>query len=320
MVSPLLGTVSTALLASAIEVWPAYPGRSRLAALIPSPAGARAGYPLTGARLSRLVLDPAHGWARVGGPAAALAGLLGAALGGAGGAAAGVMAGGLAGYRLWSANQRRNQSGELAAMLDAIGVMTSELRAGAHPAVAAEVASEPAGYPVDDSPPARSTPARSTPARATPGQPIDGASVRGVLRLIAVAARLGADVPALLRRHASAEPVIGDELSRLAAAWSLAERHGVGLAELLDAVRADLDARTRLANQINAQLAGPRSTAAVLAGLPALGILLGQGIGAQPWRILTGTPIGQALLVLGTALACAGVAWSGRITSRAVNR
>lgn len=299
--SAMVGSASAALFASAIGVWPAYPGRYRLAALLPGRPEVQARKRFAGAaRRWRTAFDPAHGWIHGGVPAAALAGLLGGVLGGLGGAVAGAMAGGLAAYRWWLASRRRRQSAELAALLDALGVMTSELRAGAHPALAAAVASEPPGRPASGSD--------------------RGASVRGVLRLVAVAARLGADVPVLLRRHGSTEPVIGAELGRLAAAWSLTERHGVGLAELLDAVRADLDARARLANQINAQLAGPRSTSTVLAGLPGLGILLGQGIGAQPWRILTETPAGQALLVIGTGLACAGVAWSGRITSRAVAR
>jgi tight adherence protein B len=144
--------------------------------------------------------------------------------------------------------------------------------------------------------------------------------VHRVLGSVAAGARLGARVPALLEQHARTEPAIADELRRLAAAWAVAERHGIALADLVDAVRTDLDARARLAGQVKAQLAGPRSTAAVLAGLPPLGVLLGQGIGANPWRVLTDTSVGQILLVVGTALACAGVAWSGQITARAVPR
>jgi tight adherence protein B len=135
---------------------------------------------------------------------------------------------------------------------------------------------------------------------------------------VAAAAKLGADVPSVLRRHAVGEPAIGAELTRFAAAWSLTERHGVGFAHLLEAVRADLDSRIRLASQVQAQLAGPRSTSAVLAGLPALGILLGQGIGANPWHVLSSTPIGQVLLVIGAGLACTGVIWAERITGKAV--
>ncbi|GAA5145942.1 hypothetical protein GCM10023321_04590 [Pseudonocardia eucalypti] len=138
-----------------------------------------------------------------------------------------------------------------------------------------------------------------------------------VLNAVAVGARLGAQVPALLARHASGEPVIAADVARLAGCWALAERHGTALADLVDAVRVDLDARQRLAGQVGAQLAGPRATATVLAGLPLLGIALGQGVGANPWHVLSATPAGQALLVLGAGLICAGVTWSGRIMAKA---
>jgi tight adherence protein B len=164
--------------------------------------------------------------------------------------------------------------------------MAAELRAGAHPSVAAEAA-------------------------------VSGtARVHRLLRCAAAATRLGAQVPALLRRHAVDEPAIAAELSRLAAAWTLADRHGVALAELMDAVRTDLDARVRHAGQVEAQLAGPRATAAVLAGLPFVGVLLGEGIGAHPWQVLAGTPAGQLLLVVGVGLSCAGALWSDWVMRR----
>ena len=80
----------------------------------------------------------------------------------------------------------------------------------------------------------------------------------------------------------------------------------------------DVDSRTRFAAEVDARLAGPRATATVLAGLPVLGLLLGQAIGADPMRVLAGTAVGQTLLVVGTGLACAGVLWSARIVSAAV--
>jgi tight adherence protein B len=78
-----------------------------------------------------------------------------------------------------------------------------------------------------------------------------------------------------------------------------------------------MEARLRLSGQIKAQLSGPRASAAVLAGLPILGIALGQGMGAHPLVILATTPVGQLLLVLGTGLAAAGLLWSARITAKA---
>ena len=57
-----------------------------------------------------------------------------------------------------------------------------------------------------------------------------------------------------------------------------------------------------------------------LAGLPVLGLLMGAGVGADPWRVLTTTGRGTALLVGGVALELAGTAWSARLVRRAVRR
>ena len=51
-------------------------------------------------------------------------------------------------------------------------------------------------------------------------------------------------------------------------------------------------------------MAGARTTAAVLAGLPVLGIGLGQLIGADPSSFLLSGGAGGWLLVIGVALAC----------------
>ncbi|MCW2633595.1 MAG: rane protein, partial [Pseudonocardia sp.] len=123
-----------------------------------------------------------------------------------------------------------------------------------------------------------------------------------------------------LRRLAAADGPLAGELTRLAGAWALAERHGVALAELLDAVRRDVDARVRHGRRLRAQLAGARATTMVLTVLPVLGVVLGQGVGAQPWSVLTATSGGQVLLVIGVALACLGMLWSDQITARAARQ
>jgi len=271
---------TTLALAAAIACWPASPARSRLVALL---APARGPGGRLGHLASWIAVEP-----RRGAMVLVVSALCGGLLAGAGGALAAGIASGV-GYHRWRAGAvRRGRASEVAALLDAVAVMTAELRAGAHPASAAAAAAAGGGV------------------------------VRRVLTSVAAGAQLGAQVPALLERHAGKEPAIADELSRMAAAWALAERHGATLAELMDAVRADLEARVRLAGQIKAQLAGPRASSAVLAGLPVLGVALGQGIGANPWQVLTGTPVGQVLLVAGTGLVCAGMLWSGRITGKAV--
>lgn len=81
-------------------------------------------------------------------------------------------------------------------------------------------------------------------------------------------------------------------------------------------MRGDVVGRTRFRRRTDAGLAGARATGAVLAALPLLGIALGQAVGAAPVALLLGSTSGGLLLVVGTALVCAGLAWTGRITAQ----
>jgi tight adherence protein B len=134
----------------------------------------------------------------------------------------------------------------------------------------------------------------------------------------AAAARLGDGVASALRRGAAGRPEIGADVERIAVAWSLAERHGVPLAELLARAHDDIRWRVRFGATVRAQLAGPRATASVLTALPLLGIALGQLVGADPIAVLRSGVLGQVMLVVGVALAAAGVTWSEQILRSAV--
>jgi tight adherence protein B len=160
----------------------------------------------------------------------------------------------------------------------------------------------------------------SHPAAALDGIAADGPRARTVLSGAAVAARLGDAVPDALRRAAARHPVVAADVERIATAWSLAERHGVPLADLLTQAHRDIRWRVRFAATVRAQLAGPRATALVLTGLPLLGLGLGELIGADPVGVLRSGLLGQALLVVGVGLAAAGAAWSDRILAGAVPR
>ncbi|MGI9062567.1 MAG: type II secretion system F family protein [Pseudonocardiaceae bacterium] len=259
--------LSLMLLAAAVLAWPAAAARSRMR----RPAAAAWWVPSFGAGV----------------PVVACAGALGAVLAGVGGALAGVAASATA-WRRWRARgKRRDRTAAATGLVDALGLLVAELRAGTHPAAAADAAGRD----------------------AHPG-------AAAALGTAAAAARLGGDVPAVLRGVAA--PALQPWLGRIADAWTLADRHGVPLADLLEAVRVDVEHRARFAAEVDARLAGPRATAAVLAGLPVLGLLLGQAIGADPLRVLAGTGAGQVLLVVGTGLACTGVSWSARIVGGAV--
>jgi tight adherence protein B len=109
-------------------------------------------------------------------------------------------------------------------------------------------------------------------------------------------------------------------LVRIAAAVRLSARTGCSLAGVVTAVEDDLRARLRAGQELRSAVAGPRASATVLAGLPVLGLLMGSGVGADPWRVLTTTGTGTVLLVVGVALELAGTAWSGRMVRRAVRR
>ncbi len=176
---------------------------------------------------------------------------------------------------------RRRECGYLLAGLEAV---VGELRVGAHPSAAAESA---AGE------------SRGEAAR--------------VLAISAGRSRLGGSGA---DGWSQPDSIVAEELSRIAAAWRVAEEHGLALAELLAAARTDLLGRIRFRDRTEAALAGARASATVLAGLPLVGIGLGQLMGAAPLTILFASPAGELLLPLGAALACCGLLWTDVITRK----
>lgn len=153
-----------------------------------------------------------------------------------------------------------------------------------------------------------------------------GASDRpAVVRIFAAAAAaktLGGDVPATVRAEASRlDPdMVTAGIDMLAAAWAVSDRSGAPLADALDRADAHLRSRERQRQLVTAQLAGPRATATLLAGLPVLGLGLAAGSGGQPLAILFGTRIGQAALLAGAVLQAIGTLWSMRIIRSATAR
>ena len=101
------------------------------------------------------------------------------------------------------------------------------------------------------------------------------------LRAVAARAGLGADVGAGLRAVAGSTSVPA-QWDRLAVCWQLAADHGLAMAALIRAAQRDIVERQRFTARVEAGLAGARATAAILAGLPLLGVLLGELIGAHP--------------------------------------
>ncbi|MCQ4081155.1 type II secretion system F family protein [Streptomyces sp. RB6PN25] len=133
-------------------------------------------------------------------------------------------------------------------------------------------------------------------------------------RLLA-AARFGGDVPAALRQAARRPGAYG--LAAAAACWEVATVGGAGLADGLDRVAAALRAERDQLEELRAALAGPRSTAAMLALLPVFGLVLGWTMGAQPLRVLLHTPSGQVCLAVGVVLEGLGLLWTSSIARAA---
>jgi tight adherence protein B len=278
--------LAVAALAAGVVCWPAEVGRHRLTELRRLTELHR-----RGARAQVVVASGRWTSRHCGLLLLALAAGVGGGLAGPGGGLAAALVTGTCTARWRAGRDRRGAATAATGLSDALGVLVAELRAGAHPRDAVKAAADThADTPSSD--------------------------VVRALGAVSAAAGLGGDVPAVLR---TTGPVhLRGWLDRLADAWSLADRYGIPLADLLDAVRSDTEQRVRFAAEVEARLAGPRSTAAVLAGLPLLGLALGHAVGAAPLRVLCETPVGQVLLVIGTGLACAGVLWSARLVSGAV--
>jgi tight adherence protein B len=167
------------------------------------------------------------------------------------------------------------------------GAVAGDLRAGRPPHVALADAMETAGWP-------------RSPERAE------------IARLLLSAARFGGDVPGALRAAARLGPG-AHGLGAVAACWQVAVDGGAGLAAALDRVAGALRAEADQRDDLRAQLAGPRSTAVLLALLPVFGLVLGTGLGADPSAVLLHTPAGLVCLAAGALLEWGGLAWTARI-------
>ncbi|MDT0568903.1 type II secretion system F family protein [Streptomyces sp. DSM 3412] len=129
--------------------------------------------------------------------------------------------------------------------------------------------------------------------------------------VVLAAARFGGDVPGALAdaaRQPGAEGLLG-----LAACWRVAVDRGAGLAAGLDRLEGALRAERDQRADLRAQLAGARSTAVMLAGLPVLGLLLGTALGADPLHVVLHSTAGMGCLLVGAVLEGAGLWWALRI-------
>ena len=274
--------LAAALAGGAVVVFGALPGYGahRLSALGVLAAGARSGR----------ALGPAVGWPTRRGARAALlavAGLAGAAVGGP--ALAVLAPAGVLGVRraLHGRRRRTAQHSERLRAGEACVVLAGELRAGRAPADALDAA-----------------------ARLAEG------ATRRVLLSAAAAGRLGGDVPAALA-HGVDESASPEVLRGLSACWRVCSRAGSGLAAAVDRLAEGVVTRQEQDRAVETALAGPRATALVLAVLPVGGVGLAAMLGARPWQVLFGTPVGLVCLFAGCALDVLGVWWTNQLVTRA---
>jgi tight adherence protein B len=180
------------------------------------------------------------------------------------------------------------RAAQRAAAVEACGVLAAELRAGRAPAAALAAAAGVAVGPL-----------------------------AAALRAAAATAGLGGDVAGSLRAPAAAPPDTAHLLPALAACWSVCAASGSGLAAAVERLEEGLRAEQAQRRAVEAELAGPRATAGLLAALPLVGLLLAAGLGADPVHVLLRTPVGLVCLVAGLALEVLGLWWTGRLVRRA---
>ena len=201
------------------------------------------------------------------------------------------------------------------ALIDITGglrLLGRELRAGAEPCVAATnagAAARGAGAEVlrglarlsraDDRPSVGSGSAGHE-GVAPPGSGVDRGST-------AATARSTAQLP---------DDPLSQATARLRSGWLLTRRHGLAFTPLIDALAADLSEQIAAEAERAGQVAGPRMSGYVMAVLPLLGLALGVGMGADPFRVLLLTPFGNILLLVGVLLTCVGLLWSARRVRR----
>lgn len=235
-----------------------------------------------------------HRWGAVAAGAAVGLGLLTiwpAPLAACVGAVSGAAIGGVRRIRTGRAFSRAD-----AAAVEALGVVVAELQAGRQP-----------GFALD-----------------TAARYCSNAEVATVLAVQAQRQVWGGSTPEAIAEAGTAGAGAGGAVpawqASLMAGLDLSARTGAAMAEVVGAVQADLATRIRQRDELRAASSGNRATVALLAGLPVLGVLMGSGIGAAPLQVLLGTRLGQILLCVGVGLELAGLAWSRRLTQRAVPR
>lgn len=153
-------------------------------------------------------------------------------------------------------------------------------------------------------------------AGLTPGAALARAAADWpALHPVAAAADLGADVPSALRSCAATTDLPG--LAVVAGYWQVAVASGGAMAPGLALVARRLRQAEAVRRVVSSELSSARATARLLAALPAVGLVMGSGVGGAPVRFLLLTPAGWVCLAVGLLLEACGLWWIGRIAAAA---
>jgi tight adherence protein B len=129
----------------------------------------------------------------------------------------------------------------------------------------------------------------------------------------------GASIPASIMAAAAGAGTgkTGSAWRAVAAAWYVASESGAPLSSSLREIADTLRQLGQLHRDVDAALAGPRSTARFVGIMPVIGLLFGALLGFDTISVLLGTPLGFCCLVAGVLLSVAAARWTSRLVARA---
>lgn len=145
----------------------------------------------------------------------------------------------------------------------------------------------------------------------------EGVAVWPAFDPVAAAGDLDGDVPRALRQLARLPGASG--LAEVASAWQVSERSGGTLAAALSRVADSVRSRRATQQLVMSELASAQATARLVAVLPVAVLVMGAGLGSDPWRFLLTTAFGLGCLSGGLVLTYVGLAWIDRIAAAAVD-
>lgn len=146
---------------------------------------------------------------------------------------------------------------------------------------------------------------------------LDSSGVPGVLRELAGQRTWLDRMRARIRGQPVLTPATRAALPGAIAACHVTFVSGAPMADVFDQCAAGLTEAGEAQSARHVALAGPKASARLLAFFPALGLVLGIALGADPIGFLVGHPIGRLALAAGVVLEVVGLMWVQQMVHRA---